>query len=94
MSAPDPVVIVGAARTPMGGFLGDLKDAPAYALGARITDAFAKYRWCAAIRGAEGGGLVADLPVYTFKTENGDAIIWLVEKPDPCKMKAMLATIA
>ena len=44
----------------------------AYALGARITDAFAKYRWCAAIRGAEGGGLVADLPVYTFKTENGD----------------------
>lgn len=45
---------------------------PAYALGARITDAFAKYRWCAAIRGAEGGGLVADLPVYTFMTENGD----------------------
>ena len=25
----DPIVIVGAARTPMGGFLGDLKDAPA-----------------------------------------------------------------
>jgi len=45
---------------------------PAYALGARITDAFAKYRWCAAIRGAEGGGLVADLPIYTFKTDNGD----------------------
>ncbi len=45
---------------------------PAYALGARITDAFAKYRWCAAIRGAEGGGLVADLPVYTFMTDNGD----------------------
>jgi len=45
---------------------------PAYALGARITDAFAKYRWCAAIRGAEGGGMVADLPIYTFKTDNGD----------------------
>jgi len=45
---------------------------PAYALGARITDAFSKYRWCAAIRGAEGGGLVADLPIYTFKTDNGD----------------------
>jgi type VI secretion system protein ImpC len=45
---------------------------PAYALGARITDAFAKYRWCAAIRGAEGGGMVEDLPIYTFKTENGD----------------------
>ena len=35
MTAPDPIVIVGAARTPMGGFLGDLKDAPAHALGAR-----------------------------------------------------------
>lgn len=48
---------------------------PAYALGARITDAFSKYRWCAAIRGAEGGGLVADLPVYTFTTENGDIAV-------------------
>jgi len=35
MSAPDPIVIVGAARTPMGGFLGDLKDMAAHALGAR-----------------------------------------------------------
>ena len=30
----DPVVIVGAARTPMGGFLGDLKDVAAPQLGA------------------------------------------------------------
>jgi type VI secretion system protein ImpC len=45
---------------------------PAFVLGARITDAFAKYRWCAAIRGAEGGGLVSDLPIYTFKSDNGD----------------------
>jgi type VI secretion system protein ImpC len=45
---------------------------PAYMLGARITDAFAKYRWCAAIRGAEGGGMVEDLPIYTFTTDNGD----------------------
>src|SRR5208282_5012942 len=29
----DPIVIVGAARTPMGGFQGDLKDASAPALG-------------------------------------------------------------
>ena len=29
MSAPDPIVIAGAARTPMGGFLGDFKDAAA-----------------------------------------------------------------
>ena len=35
MTTTDPIVIVGAARTPMGGFLGDLKDAPAHALGAR-----------------------------------------------------------
>ncbi len=32
--ANDPIVIVGAARTPMGGFQGDLKDAPAPTLGA------------------------------------------------------------
>ena len=44
----------------------------AYALGTKITDAFAKYRWCAAIRGAEGGGLVEGLPAHTFKTDNGD----------------------
>ena len=39
MSAQDPIVIVSAARTPMGGFLGDLKDAPAHALGARAISA-------------------------------------------------------
>jgi len=31
----DPVVIVGAARTPMGGFQGDLKDITTTALAAR-----------------------------------------------------------
>src|ERR1700735_5101986 len=35
MTTTDPIVIVGAARTPMGGFLGDLKDVSAPALGAR-----------------------------------------------------------
>ncbi len=45
---------------------------PAYSLGQRITDAFAKYRWCAAIRGVEGGGVVEDLPTHTFKTDEGD----------------------
>jgi acetyl-CoA C-acetyltransferase len=34
MSTTDPVVIVGSARTPMGGFQGDLKDATAAQLGA------------------------------------------------------------
>ena len=44
----------------------------AYALGARITDAFAHYGWCAAIRGPEGGGKVTGLPAYTYKTDDGD----------------------
>ena len=33
MAASDPIVIVGAARTPIGGFLGDLKDLTAPELG-------------------------------------------------------------
>ena len=44
----------------------------AYALGARLTNAFAKYGWCAAIRGVEGGGLVEGLPVHNFHTDEGD----------------------
>jgi type VI secretion system protein ImpC len=47
----------------------------AYALGARLTDAFAKYSWCAAIRGVEGGGLVEGLPVHTFRTDEGDVAL-------------------
>ncbi len=44
----------------------------AYAMAQRITNAFAQYKWCAAIRGVEGGGLVEGLPAHTFKTESGD----------------------
>ena len=44
----------------------------AWAFGARLTDAFAKHGWCAAIRGVEGGGLVEGLPTHTFKTDEGD----------------------
>ena len=47
----------------------------AYALGTRLTDAFAKYHWCAAIRGVEGGGLVQGLPVHTFRTDEGDVAL-------------------
>ena len=47
----------------------------AYALGVRITDAFAKYHWTAAIRGVEGGGLVEGLPVHTFKTDEGEVAL-------------------
>ena len=44
----------------------------AYTLGARLTNAFALYGWCAAIRGVEGGGLVEGLPVHNFYTDEGD----------------------
>jgi type VI secretion system protein ImpC len=44
----------------------------AWALGARITQAFGKYGWCATIRGVESGGLVEGLPVHNFKTGSGD----------------------
>ena len=44
----------------------------AWALGARLTNSFALYGWCAAIRGVEGGGLVEGLPAHTFKTDDGD----------------------
>ena len=47
----------------------------AYALGTRLTDAFAKFSWCAAIRGVEGGGLVEGLPTHTFKTDEGDVAL-------------------
>ncbi|HEX9983248.1 MAG TPA: type VI secretion system contractile sheath large subunit [Thermoanaerobaculia bacterium] len=47
----------------------------AYALGQRITNAFALYGWCAAIRGVEGGGLVQGLPTHTFKTDEGDVAL-------------------
>jgi type VI secretion system protein ImpC len=47
----------------------------AFALGARITNAFAMHEWCAAIRGVEGGGLVEGLPAHTFQTDDGDQTV-------------------
>ncbi len=47
----------------------------AYALAARLTNSFAKYGWCAAIRGVEGGGLVEGLPAHTFRTDEGDVAL-------------------
>lgn len=44
----------------------------AWALAARINQAFANYGWCACIRGVESGGLVEGLPVHTFRTDSGD----------------------
>jgi type VI secretion system protein ImpC len=45
-----------------------------WALGQRITEAFALYGWCAAIRGVEGGGMVAGLPLHTFTAPAGDRV--------------------
>jgi type VI secretion system protein ImpC len=43
-----------------------------WALAARITQSFAKYSWCATIRGVESGGLVEGLPVHNFRTDSGE----------------------
>lgn len=47
----------------------------AYALAARVTQAFSLYGWCVAIRGVEGGGLVEGLPAHTFRTDKGDVAL-------------------
>lgn len=44
----------------------------AWALAARVNQAFANYGWCACIRGVESGGLVEGLPVHNFRTDSGD----------------------
>jgi type VI secretion system protein ImpC len=47
----------------------------AYGLAARLTNSFARYGWCASIRGVEGGGLVDGLPAHTFRTDEGDVAL-------------------
>jgi type VI secretion system protein ImpC len=47
----------------------------AYAFGTRLTESFAKYQWCASIRGVEGGGLVQGLPTHNFMTDEGDVAL-------------------
>ena len=44
----------------------------AYVMGTRLTDAFAQYGFCTAIRGAEGGGKVENLPTHVFTSDDGD----------------------
>jgi type VI secretion system protein ImpC len=44
----------------------------AYAMGVRMTSAFATSGFCVAIRGAEGGGKVEGLPTHTFVSDDGD----------------------
>ncbi|MGP4845359.1 type VI secretion system contractile sheath large subunit [Marinobacter sp. 1Y8] len=40
----------------------------AYLLATRLTDSFAKYRWCPNIIGPQSGGAVEDLPVHMFES--------------------------
>src|SRR6201994_228314 len=47
----------------------------AYALGARLTNSFAKYGWCASIRGVENGGLGEGLSAHNFMTDEGDVAL-------------------
>jgi type VI secretion system protein ImpC len=44
---------------------------PAFALGARLADAFTRYSWCASIRGVDAGGLVEGLASHAFETDRG-----------------------
>ena len=44
----------------------------AYVMGTRLTEAFSMYGWCTAIRGAEGGGKVENLPSHVFTSDDGD----------------------
>ena len=40
----------------------------AYALATRLTESFAKYRWCPNIIGPQNGGAVDDLPLHHFES--------------------------
>jgi type VI secretion system ImpC/EvpB family protein len=42
-----------------------------FLLAERITNAFSLYRWASAITGVEGGGLVENLPHYTYTSSTG-----------------------
>ena len=43
-----------------------------FALAERLTASFSENGWCTAIRGAEGGGRVENLPSFTFTSDDGD----------------------
>lgn len=43
----------------------------AYAMGSNITRAFKEYGWCSQIAGYSTGGLVEDLPMHTFPSDDG-----------------------
>lgn len=46
----------------------------AFALGASVANAFARYGWCGAFRGVESGGMVEGLPTWEQPVEGGGKI--------------------
>lgn len=40
----------------------------AFAFASRLTDSFAKYRWCPNVIGPQSGGAVEDLPVHVYES--------------------------
>ncbi|MBQ8977905.1 MAG: type VI secretion system contractile sheath large subunit [Succinivibrionaceae bacterium] len=46
----------------------------AYEYGLLLTKAFSETGWCTAIRGAENGGKVENLPNFTYKSDSGDLL--------------------
>lgn len=46
-----------------------------FALAGQMIKAFEKYRWCTAIRGVEGGGVVDALPTYSYVSPSGERVM-------------------
>ena len=46
-----------------------------YAFAARLTEAFARFGWCASISSPEHGGLVRGLPLQRFFSDDGDTVV-------------------
>jgi type VI secretion system protein ImpC len=44
----------------------------AYVMGTTLSRAYSESGWCTAIRGAEGGGKVQNLPTHIFRADDGD----------------------
>lgn len=53
----------------------------AYAVVQRLADAFSTTAWPTAIRGAEGGGKIENLPLHIFRTQAGD-----IDMQCPCEV--------
>jgi type VI secretion system protein ImpC len=47
----------------------------AFTMAARMTNSFAKFGICVAMRGVEGGGLVQGLPAHNYYTDAGDVVM-------------------